>query len=90
MSTPDPQIVALAREEIHEAVERMEQVLLALEGASPPPDALDALFRDAHSIKGTAGMSASTPPLTWRARSSSCSRIAAAPEATRASSSRRC
>ncbi|MEA2124845.1 MAG: two-component system, chemotaxis family, sensor kinase CheA, partial [Solirubrobacteraceae bacterium] len=56
MSTPDPQIVALAREEIHEAVERMEQVLLALEGASPPPDALDALFRDAHSIKGTAGM----------------------------------
>jgi two-component system chemotaxis sensor kinase CheA len=52
----DPQIVALSREEIRDAVERMEQVLLAIESGAAPADALDALFRDAHSIKGTAGM----------------------------------
>ncbi len=56
MTGLDQEIVDLARQEIQDSLERIERTVLAVESGSPPPDAVDALFRDAHSIKGTAGM----------------------------------
>lgn len=56
MNQTTPEILELASEEVHDALERIEATLLALERGTPPPDLVDALFRDAHSIKGTAGM----------------------------------
>ncbi|MDQ3631440.1 MAG: response regulator [Actinomycetota bacterium] len=49
-------ILEMAREEATDCLERLERNLLALEGGSAGPDAIDAMFRDAHSIKGTASM----------------------------------
>jgi two-component system chemotaxis sensor kinase CheA len=56
VSEPAPEILALAREEAGESLARIESSLLALESGTPEPDTLDALFRDAHSIKGAASM----------------------------------
>lgn len=42
-------------EEAYEHVARIEQELLALEGADDARDRLDAIFRAAHSIKGASG-----------------------------------
>jgi two-component system chemotaxis sensor kinase CheA len=53
---PDPEVLALAREEAAECLDRIEANLLALESGDGPPDSLDAVFRDAHSVKGSAGM----------------------------------
>src|SRR4051794_26765160 len=53
---PDPEVLALAREEAGECLDRIEANLLALESGTGKPDALDAVFRDAHSVKGSAGM----------------------------------
>src|SRR4051794_114383 len=53
---PDPEVLALAREEAAECLDRIEANLLALESGDATPDALDAVFRDAHSVKGSAGM----------------------------------
>jgi two-component system chemotaxis sensor kinase CheA len=52
----DPEILTLAREEASDSLERIEGNLLAIESGSAEPDAIDSMFRDAHSIKGTAGM----------------------------------
>jgi two-component system, chemotaxis family, sensor kinase CheA len=52
----DPRIVDLARQEAHDSLEAMEQSLLALESGAAGAEAIDAVFRAAHSIKGTAGM----------------------------------
>jgi chemotaxis protein histidine kinase CheA len=53
----DAETLELAREEASDCLQRIERHLLALEsGAGAPEDALDEMFRDAHSIKGTAGM----------------------------------
>lgn len=49
-------ILEMAREEATDCLERLERNLLALESGSAEPDAIDAMFRDAHSIKGTASM----------------------------------
>jgi two-component system, chemotaxis family, sensor kinase CheA len=60
----DPEILQLAREEAEERVENIERNLLALEAGSLGPDAIDELFRDAHSIKSAASM------LGWKPASS--------------------
>jgi two-component system chemotaxis sensor kinase CheA len=52
----DPELLEVFREEATERLDRMEEMLLALESGGAPADAIDALFRDAHSIKGSAGM----------------------------------
>ena len=56
MSDPAPEIVELARQEARDSLETMERELLALESGAAGPEAIDAVFRAAHSIKGTAGM----------------------------------
>jgi two-component system chemotaxis sensor kinase CheA len=53
---PDSEIIAMAREEAHDSLERIERALLALERGAAAPDAIDGMFRDAHSIRGNAGM----------------------------------
>jgi two-component system chemotaxis sensor kinase CheA len=52
---PDPRILEVFREEAAERLDRMVETLLSLESGQPP-GAIDALFRDAHSLKGSAGM----------------------------------
>lgn len=56
MSELDPETLEIARDEAAECMERIERNLLALEGGGDDPDLIDALFRDAHSVKGAAGM----------------------------------
>jgi two-component system chemotaxis sensor kinase CheA len=56
VSQPTAEILEIAREETGESLARIESSLLALESGVPEPDAIDAMFRDAHSIKGAAGM----------------------------------
>jgi two-component system chemotaxis sensor kinase CheA len=51
-----PEIMELARGEASVSLARLEETLLALESATVAPGAIDAMFRDAHSIKGTASM----------------------------------
>ena len=53
---PSSDILEMAREETTDCLVRLEENLLALERGSAEPDAIDAMFRDAHSIKGTASM----------------------------------
>jgi two-component system chemotaxis sensor kinase CheA len=52
----DPEILEIFREESLERLDRMVEILLALESGQAPADALNSLFRHAHSIKGSAGM----------------------------------
>ena len=56
MTSPDPEILEVFREEATERLDRMVETLLAVEAGQGGPDAIDSLFRDAHSIKGSAGM----------------------------------
>jgi len=56
MTLPDPEILEVFREEATERLDSMVETLLALESGDAPDDAIDSLFRDAHSIKGSAGM----------------------------------
>ncbi|HMJ74271.1 MAG TPA: response regulator [Solirubrobacterales bacterium] len=56
MNELDPETLAIAREEATECLERIERNLLALEGGGDDPELIDALFRDAHSVKGAASM----------------------------------
>jgi two-component system chemotaxis sensor kinase CheA len=53
---PDPEILGIFREEAGERLDRIVATLLALESGEAGPEAVDSLFRDAHSIKGSAGM----------------------------------
>lgn len=48
--------VSRFRQDVDERLGKMIDVLLAVERGAPPDDAVPRLFRDAHSIKGTAGM----------------------------------
>ena len=52
----EPEILEIFREESMERLDRMVEILLALESGPAPADALNSLFRHAHSIKGSAGM----------------------------------
>jgi two-component system chemotaxis sensor kinase CheA len=57
VSAPDAEILEVFREEAIERLDQMVETLLALEsGHAEPAAAIDSLFRDAHSIKGSAGM----------------------------------
>jgi two-component system, chemotaxis family, sensor kinase CheA len=57
VSTPDAEILEVFREEAIERLDQMVETLLTLEsGHAEPAAAIDSLFRDAHSIKGSAGM----------------------------------
>ena len=56
MTEPDAEILEVFREEATERLDRMVETLLAIEAGKAGPDAVDSLFRDAHSIKGSAGM----------------------------------
>lgn len=56
MTAPAPEILELARQEARDSLETMERELLALERGAAGREAIDAVFRAAHSIKGTASM----------------------------------
>ena len=56
MSDAEAEFLELFRDEANERLDNMVDTLLALEGGRAGPEALDALFRDAHTIKGGAGM----------------------------------
>lgn len=49
-------LMRIFREEAAERLDRVDETLLAVERGAASSDALDALFRDLHSIKGNAGM----------------------------------
>lgn len=50
------ELLVIFRDEAEERIDRMVTTLLAVEQGSPPADSVAALFREAHSIKGGAGM----------------------------------
>jgi two-component system chemotaxis sensor kinase CheA len=56
VSDDESEFLELFRDEANERLDNMVDTLLALESGRAAPDALDALFRDAHTIKGGAGM----------------------------------
>jgi two-component system, chemotaxis family, sensor kinase CheA len=52
----DSETLEIAGEEAREYLAKIERNLLALEGGAEDPELIDALFRDAHSVKGAASM----------------------------------
>jgi two-component system chemotaxis sensor kinase CheA len=56
MNHVEAEFVEIFRDEARERLDRIVDTLLALEGGRPPGDAVDSLFRDIHTIKGSAGM----------------------------------
>lgn len=56
MSPSDEEIQELVRQEAGDCLQRMESNLLALESGSSGTGEVDAILRDAHSIKGSAAM----------------------------------
>ncbi len=56
MTGPDAELLEVFHDEAVERLDRMVETLLALEAGRAAEDAVDSLFRDAHSIKGSAGM----------------------------------
>ena len=56
MSDSASEFLELFRDEANERLDNMVDTLLALEAGSADPGAVDGLFRDAHTIKGGAGM----------------------------------
>lgn len=52
----DAALLAIFRDETAERLDRVVEVLLAVEAGEAPEDAVDSLFRDLHSVKGNAGM----------------------------------
>lgn len=56
MSASDEEIHELVRQEAGDCLQRMESNLLALESGEGGSDEVDAILRDAHSIKGSAAM----------------------------------
>jgi two-component system, chemotaxis family, sensor kinase CheA len=56
VTEPEAEFLELFRDEANERLDNMVDTLLALESGRAAPDVLDALFRDAHTIKGGAGM----------------------------------
>ena len=51
-----PSCTDIFRDEATERLDRMDEALLAIESGQGDADAVDSLFRDAHTIKGAAGM----------------------------------
>ena len=56
MSQPEAEFLGIFRDEANERLDSMSTTLLALEESRGADDAIDSLFRDAHTIKGGAGM----------------------------------
>ena len=57
MNEIDPETLQIAREEAGDCLARIESNLLAIEsGSGDDAELIDALFRDAHSVKGAASM----------------------------------
>ena len=58
MITPefDAELLQLFQDETTERLDDMDAALLAAETGNVPPDTIDALFRNAHTIKGAAGI----------------------------------
>jgi two-component system, chemotaxis family, sensor kinase CheA len=56
MNDARSKLLAMFREETEERLDRIVEGLLAIETGSAPDDTISALFRDAHSIKGSAGI----------------------------------
>jgi two-component system chemotaxis sensor kinase CheA len=56
MTAIDPETLEIARQEAADCVVKIEGNLLALERGGDEPGLINALFRDAHSVKGAAGM----------------------------------
>ncbi len=52
----EDEILQIFREETGERLDEIVESLLLVETDQQQPDAIDAMFRDAHSIKGNAGM----------------------------------
>jgi two-component system chemotaxis sensor kinase CheA len=52
----DRETLEIARDEAHDCLQRIEANLLTLEGGAPSAEPIDAVFRDAHSVKGAAAM----------------------------------
>src|SRR5881227_1936199 len=56
MSPSDEEIYELVRQESGDCLQRMETNLLSLESGAGGAAEIDAILRDAHSIKGSAAM----------------------------------
>jgi two-component system chemotaxis sensor kinase CheA len=56
MSELSPEVLQIFREEANERLDRIEENLLLLEAVEDGAETIDALFRDAHSIKGNSGV----------------------------------
>jgi two-component system chemotaxis sensor kinase CheA len=52
----EAEFIEIFRDEANERLDHIVDTLLDLEAGRAGPDAVDALFRDAHTIKGAAGM----------------------------------
>ena len=56
MSDPDADLTELFRDESAQRLDQMDTALLAVESGAAGPETIDSLFRNAHTIKGAAGM----------------------------------
>ena len=56
MSEPDAELVEAFHEEVARRLDEMEAALLAIESGNQSPGMIDLMFRNVHTIKGTAGM----------------------------------
>ncbi len=56
MSEPDAELLEAFHEEVGRRLDEMEAALLAIESGNQGPGTVDLLFRNIHTIKGTAGM----------------------------------
>src|ERR1022692_2020671 len=56
MSEPDAELTVLFRNEATQRLDQMDTALLAIEAGGGNAAAVDSLFRNAHTIKGGAGM----------------------------------
>lgn len=56
MTEAPAHVVEIFRQEATERIDRMVELLLAIETDAAPADAIDGLFREAHSLKGAAGL----------------------------------
>ena len=56
MSDPDADLTGLFRDESAQRLDQMDTALLAVESGAAGPETIDSLFRNAHTIKGAAGM----------------------------------
>jgi two-component system chemotaxis sensor kinase CheA len=58
MTAPDAdaELLQLFQDETTQRLDDMDTALLAAEAGNVPPDTIDALFRNAHTIKGAAGI----------------------------------